>query len=55
MPLGGDIILSVDGISMDPANSARLRERLSSLRTGAPFTVKLLRAGHVLELTGHAQ
>ena len=52
VPLGGDIILSVEGVSMEPQNAGQLRDRLSRLPSGSPFTVKVLRAGQVLELTG---
>jgi S1-C subfamily serine protease len=54
VPLGGDIILSLDGISMDRAHAAELRERLARMPSGTAFTVKVLRAGHVLDLTGRA-
>ena len=52
VPLGGDIILSVEGISMLPSQTAKLRELLTRLPSGGTFTVKILRAGQVLELTG---
>jgi S1-C subfamily serine protease len=52
VPLGGDIILSVDGISMERSRAAELRERLSRMPSGAPFTVKVLRSGHVIDLKG---
>ena len=54
VPLGGDIILSIAGIPMGPANIAKVREAMSRLASGAPFTVQILRAGQVVELTGHA-
>jgi serine protease Do len=54
VPLGGDIILSIAGIPMGPANIAKVREAMSRLAPGAPFTVQILRAGQVVELTGHA-
>lgn len=54
VPLGGDIILSVEGIPMHRAHAAQLRERLASLRSGDTFTVKILRAGQVMELSGRA-
>lgn len=50
VPLGGDIILAVDGISM--ADAPRILERLAGLASGATFKVTILRAGQVLELTG---
>lgn len=54
VPLGGDIILSVEGISMLPSQSAKLRELLTSLPSGQTFTVRILRAGEVMDLTGRA-
>ena len=54
VPLGGDIILSVEGIPVDPQHTAQLRERLSRVPPGGAFKVKILRAGQVMELTGHA-
>jgi serine protease Do len=54
VPLGGDIILSVEGMSMLPAHAAAIRDLLTSLPSGGAFTVKILRAGRVLELTGRA-
>jgi len=53
VPLGGDIILTVNGISMSAANMARIRDGLSRLPPGGEFKVTILRAGQVLELTGH--
>jgi S1-C subfamily serine protease len=54
VPLGGDIILSVEGISMLASNSAKLREFLAGLPAGGTFKLKILRRGEVLELTGRA-
>jgi S1-C subfamily serine protease len=54
VPLGGDIILSVEGISMLASEAPKLRDLLASLPTGKTFTVEILRAGRVLELTGRA-
>ena len=53
VPLGGDIILSVQGISMTTANTQRIRDALNQLAPGDSFTVRILRAGEVLDLTGH--
>jgi serine protease Do len=51
--LGGDILLSVEGIPAGPvANLVRIREHMNSLKPGAPFKATILRAGRVLELTG---
>jgi len=52
VPLGGDIILAVEGISVLPSEFAKLRERLAGLPPGAAFAVTILRAGQVLELSG---
>jgi serine protease Do len=54
VPLGGDIILSVDGISVAAANLAKIRETLARMPPGGSYKVRILRAGEVLELTGHA-
>jgi len=55
VPLGGDIILSVEGISMAPANAPKIRAAMASKASGSPFSVTILRAGQVLELTGKVQ
>src|SRR5262249_36033604 len=52
VPLGGDIILTVEGISISPVNIAKIREAMNRLAPGAPFKVSILRKGQVLELTG---
>ena len=54
VPLGGDIILSVDGIGVDTANISKIRDHTSRVQAGSPFKVTILRAGQVLELTGKA-
>ena len=54
VPLGGDIILSVDGIGFDTANVTKIRDHMNRLQSGGPFKVTILRAGQVLELTGKA-
>jgi serine protease Do len=54
VPLGGDIILSVEGIPAAAANGPRIREAMSRLSSGAAFKVTILRAGETLELTGRA-
>lgn len=54
VPLGGDVILSVGGISMLDTNAGMLREFLERLPTGGTFKVTILRAGQVLELSGRA-
>jgi S1-C subfamily serine protease len=52
VPLGGDIILSVDGIQMSNANIPKIRDLISRQASGTPFKVTILRAGQVLDLTG---
>ena len=52
VPLGGDIILSVEGFPAAPANLAKIRDTLGRLPPGSPFKVTILRAGQVLALTG---
>ena len=55
VPLGGDIILTVEGIKAEAANMARIRDQLSAKVPGSPYKVTVLRAGRVLELTGRMQ
>ncbi len=55
VPLGGDIVLSVEGIAASPANAPKIRDRLASLAPGTPYKVSILRSGQVLELTGKIQ
>jgi len=51
--LGGDIILSVDGIPVvSEDNIEKIRTRLAAAPAGTPFKVSVLRAGKVLELAG---
>jgi serine protease Do len=52
VPLGGDVILSVQGIPASAANITRIRDAMNQLQSGTPFTARVLRAGEVLELTG---
>jgi serine protease Do len=54
VPLGGDIILSIEGIPASAANMPKVREAMGRLAPGAPMKVTILRAGQVLELTGKA-
>jgi serine protease Do len=54
--LGGDIILSVDGIPVvSEDNIEKIRNRLASMAPGLPFKMSVLRAGKVIELTGTSQ
>jgi len=51
--VGGDIILSVDGIPVvSEDNIEKIRNRLATAPPGTPFKVTALRAGKVIELTG---
>ena len=54
VPLGGDIILSVEGVQMSAANAQKIRAAIGGLASGAPFKVTILRAGQVMDLTGKA-
>jgi S1-C subfamily serine protease len=55
VPLGGDIILTVEGLKAEAANLAKIRDQLSAKAAGSPFKVTVLRAGKVIELTGRVQ
>jgi serine protease Do len=53
MAVGGDIILTVDGIGAESGDSVeKIRERLASKPSGYSFVTRVLRAGQVVELTG---
>jgi S1-C subfamily serine protease len=52
VPLGGDIILAVDGVKADPANLQKIRDILTTKPSGSPYKVTVLRAGKVIDLTG---
>jgi serine protease Do len=54
VPLGGDVILAVQGIPMSAATMTRIRDALNQMKSGTPFTARILRAGEVLELKGRA-
>jgi serine protease Do len=52
MVLGGDIILSVDGIAADSAaNMMKIRDQLAVMKSGEPLKASILRAGKIMELT----
>ena len=56
IPVGGDIILSVDGIPVvSEDNIEQIRNRLAGVAPGTPFKMNVLRAGKILELTGTSQ
>jgi S1-C subfamily serine protease len=54
--LGGDVILSVDGIPADSEdNIEKIRTQLARAPLGTPFRMSVLRAGKIIELTGTSQ
>ena len=54
--VGGDIILTVDGIGAESGDSVeKIRERLASKPSGYSFVTRVLRVGRVVELTGKTQ
>jgi serine protease Do len=54
--LGGDIILSIDGIPVvSEENIEKIRNQLAGGAPGTPFKMSVLRAGKVIELTGTTQ
>jgi len=54
--VGGDVILSVDGMAVgSDDNIEKIRHRLSGAAAGTPFTMKVLRAGKIVELSGKTQ
>ena len=55
VPLGGDIILAVEGLKAEAANLTKIRDLLASKPAGSPFKVTVLRAGEVLDVTGKVQ
>ena len=50
MVIGGDIILSVDGIDVDARNPIAIDDHLKSLKTGDEYTIRILRNGFKLDL-----
>jgi S1-C subfamily serine protease len=52
VPLGGDILLTIDGLKAEAANVGKIRDGLASKPAGSTYKVTVLRAGRVLELTG---
>jgi serine protease Do len=52
MVLGGDILLSIDGITLtSPADMMKVRERLNSLRAGATIKATVMRLGKIVDVT----
>jgi S1-C subfamily serine protease len=52
LPVGGDVILSVEGIDVTGPNLTKIRDALNRLQSGRPFKASVLRAGQIVELTG---
>jgi serine protease Do len=51
--LGGDIILTVEGIPVGPvSNLMKIRDHMNSLKPGVPYKATVLRAGRVIEIIG---
>jgi len=51
--LGGDIILSIEGVPADSAASMmKIRDHLATLKPGAALTATVLRKGRIIDLTG---
>jgi S1-C subfamily serine protease len=55
LPLGGDIILAVEGIKAEAANLTKIRDLMSSKPVGSQYKVTVLRAGKVFDLPGKVQ
>jgi S1-C subfamily serine protease len=56
IPVGGDIILSVEGIPVvSEDNIEAIRNKLAGSAPGSSFKMSVLRAGRILELTGTSQ
>ena len=55
VPLGGDIVLSVEGVSMSTPNIPKIRSMMTAMPPGSSYKVTILRAGQILELTGQTQ
>ncbi len=51
MLLGGDILLEVAGIQVSEGCYQKTRNRLSHMKTEDIITVKVLRAGRILQLS----
>ena len=52
--LGGDIVLSVMGLTAKPSNIPKIRDALAGLRPGDQLKGAVLRAGRIIEVTGTA-
>jgi S1-C subfamily serine protease len=52
--LGGDIILAVQGVSLaEPYAQEKIDERYSSFKDGDKMTIRVLRAGEIIELNNY--
>lgn len=51
--LGGDIILEVQGLALEPDNFARIRELLAGAAPEDDVVLTVLRGGKLLKVTGH--
>ena len=52
VPMGGDIILTLNGIAAAAPNLVKIRDSMAALPPGGEFKATILRAGQILELTG---
>jgi serine protease Do len=53
VPVGGDIVLRVEGISLgDTSSQRRIRDVLRTMSPGQEFTVTVLRQGRVIDVKG---
>ena len=50
--LGGDILLSIDGIEFDPTTMSRIQQHTASLQEGPEVMIETLRNGKILTLVG---
>ncbi len=50
--VGGDIILSVNGIQVSSAGGPKIQESLQSSKSGDPLKISVLRSGKIVELEG---
>lgn len=50
--VGGDVILSVQGIPVERRSVARIRERLSQLEPSESLELRIFRSGELLDLSG---
>jgi S1-C subfamily serine protease len=54
--VGGDVILSIDGMAVgSDDNVEKIRHKLAGSPQGTAFTMKVLRAGKIVELRGKTQ